>query len=138
MPEFTLDVYGKEYVIDAPDEKSAVDAALGDYKANFGEPQASASAQMPVESGTLLTTPLEGGGQPAQQPAPPSEAAQIAGGALRGGATIGAGALAGAAMGAPLAGVGAIPGAIAGASAAALTGPILEGINQTFGTNYRQ
>ena len=136
MPEFTLDVYGKEYVIDAPDEKSAVDAALGDYKANFGEPQVPASAQMPVESGTLLTTPLEGGGQPAQQPAPPSETAQIAGGALRGAATIGAGALTGAAMGAPMAGVGAIPGAIAGASAAALTGPILEGINQTFGTNY--
>ena len=98
--------------------------------------QRTGATQLPVESGTMLATPLEGGGQPAQQPVPPSEPAQIAGGALRGAATIGAGALAGAAMGAPLAGVGAIPGAIAGASAAALTGPILEGINQTFGTNY--
>ena len=105
-----------------------------DLMALYNQQQAG-SAQLPVEPGTMLATPLEGGGQPAQ-PAPPSEAAQIAGGALRGGATIGAGALAGAAMGAPLAGVGAIPGAIAGATAAALTGPILEGINKTFGTNY--
>jgi len=130
MPEFTLDVYGKEYVIDAPDERSAVEAALGDYKANFGEPQAPVGAQIPVEQAGMLQQPL-GNVEPQA-----SEAAQIAGGALRGAATIGAGVLAGAAMGAPLAGVGAIPGAAAGAAAAALSGPILEGINQTFGTNY--
>jgi hypothetical protein len=33
-------------------------------------------------------------------------------------------------------GLGGPPGALAGAGAMALTGPILEGINQTFGTNY--
>ena len=87
------------------------------------------ATQLPIESGTMLATPLEGGGQPAQQPVPPSEAAQIAGGALRGGATIGTGALIGLGLGGP-------PGALAGAGAMALTGPILEGINQTFGTNY--
>jgi len=129
MPEFTLDVYGKEYVIDAPDQKSAVDAALGHYKTTYGEAQP-AAAVAPVEQAGMLQQPIE---VPA---APPSEAAQIAGGALRGGATIGAGALAGAMAGAPFGGVGAIPGAAAGATAAALTGPILEGINQTFGTNY--
>jgi len=91
--------------------------------------QRTGATQLPIESGTMLATPLEGGGQPAQQPAPPSEAAQIAGGALRGGATIGTGALIGLGLGGP-------PGALAGAGAMALTGPILEGINQTFGTNY--
>jgi hypothetical protein len=96
----------------------------------YNQQQASAGAQMPVEQAGMLQQPM-GNIQPQ-----PSEPAQIAGGALRGAATIGAGALAGAAMGAPLAGVGAIPGAAAGAAAAALTGPILEGINQTFGTNY--
>lgn len=128
MPEFTLDVYGKEYVIDAPDQKSAVDAAMGHYTSTYGEAQPAAAAA-PVEQTGMLQQPIE-------VPAQPSEAAQIAGGVARGGATIGAGALAGALAGAPLAGVGVIPGAIAGASAAALTGPILEGINQTFGTNY--
>jgi len=129
MPEFTLDVYGKEYVIDAPDQKSAVDAALGHYKTTYGDAQP-AAAVAPVEQAGMLQQPIE---VPA---APPSETAQIAGAALRGGATIGAGALAGAIAGAPFGGVGAIPGAAAGATAAALTGPILEGINQTFGTNY--
>ena len=62
MPEFTLDVYGKEYVIEAPDEKSAVDAALGDYKASFGEPP-TAGAQMPVERPDMLVTPIEFAGK---------------------------------------------------------------------------
>lgn len=99
-----------------------------DLMALYNQQQAG-SAQLPIESGTMLATPLEGGGQPAQQPAPPSEAAQIAGGALRGGATIGTGALIGLGLGGP-------PGAAAGATAMALSGPILEGINKTFGTNY--
>ena len=133
MPDYELTIGGKTYDVTANSEADLPAIA----RHISGQIQAQpVTAQMPVESGTMLATPLEGGGQPAQQPAPPSEPAQIAGGALRGAATIGAGALAGAAMGAPLAGVGAIPGAIAGASAAALTGPILEGINQTFGTNY--
>ena len=66
MPEFTLDVYGKEYVIEAPDEKSAVDAALGDYMASFGEPP-TAGAQMPVERPDMLVTPLEFAGRPPQE-----------------------------------------------------------------------
>ena len=66
MPEFTLDVYGKEYVIEAPDEKSAVDAALGDYKVSFGEPPA-AGAQMPVERPDMLVTPIEFAGRPPQE-----------------------------------------------------------------------
>jgi uncharacterized membrane protein YeaQ/YmgE (transglycosylase-associated protein family) len=68
MPEFTLDVYGKEYVIDAPDQKSAVDAAMGHYKSTYGETaQQPVAPQVPIESGTLLTTPLEGGGRPAPE-----------------------------------------------------------------------
>ena len=66
MPEFTLDVYGKEYVIEAPDEKSAVDAALGDYRASFGEPP-TAGAQIPVERPDMLVTPLEFAGRPPQE-----------------------------------------------------------------------
>lgn len=66
MPEFTLDVYGKEYVIEAPDEKSAVEAALGDYRASFGEPP-TAGAQMPIERPDMLVTPLEFAGRPPQE-----------------------------------------------------------------------
>lgn len=133
MPDYELTIGGKTYDVTANSEADLPAIA----RHISGQIQAQpATAQLPVESGTMLATPLEGGGQPAQQPAPPSETAQIAGGALRGAATIGAGALAGAAMGAPLAGVGALPGAAAGATAAALSGPILEGINKTFGTNY--
>jgi hypothetical protein len=130
MPTFTVSVNGQEYDVDAPNEEYA-----GRAVAQMMRSQQPA-AQVPVEQTGMLSTPLEGGGQTQQQPQQPSEVAQIAGGALRGAATIGAGALAGAAMGAPLLGVGAIPGAAAGAAAAALTGPILEGINRTFGTNY--
>ena len=133
MPDYELTIGGKTYDVTANSEADLPAIA----RHISGQIQAQpATAQMPVESGTMLATPLEGGGQPAQQPAPPSEPAQIAGGALRGAATIGAGALAGAAMGAPLAGVGAIPGAAAGATAAALSGPILAGINQLLETNY--
>lgn len=134
MPTFTVTVNGQEYDVDASNEEYA-----GKAVAQMMKSAQPAAAQMPIEFGTLLATPLEGGGRPAseaQPAAPPSEVAQIAGGALRGGATIGAGALAGMAMGAPLAGVGAIPGAAAGAAAVALTGPILEWINRLFGTNY--
>ena len=138
MPTFTVTVNGQEYDVDAPNEEYAGKAVAQMMKS--AQPSEMPATQAPVESGTLMASPVEQAGM-LQQPLgnveqPPSEPAQIAGGALRGAATIGAGALAGAAMGAPLAGVGAIPGAIAGASAAALTGPILEGINQTFGTNY--
>lgn len=122
MPTFTVTARGQEYDVDASSEAVAAQAVAKML-------QSTQPAAAPVEQAGMLQQPIE-------VPAQPSEAAQIAGGALRGGATIGAGALAGALAGAPLAGVGAIPGAIAGASAAALTGPVLEGINQTFGTNY--
>jgi hypothetical protein len=124
MPTFTVSANGQEYDVDAPNEEYAAKAVAQMMKSTQQE------APAPVEQAGMLQQPIE---VPAQQP---SEAAQIAGGALRGGATIGTGALAGMAMGAPIAGVGAIPGAIAGATAAALTGPIIEGINKTFGTNY--
>jgi hypothetical protein len=134
MPTFTVTVGGQEYDVEAPNEEYAGKAVAQMLKSS--QP----AAQTIVETGGMLTAPLEGGGRPAPEmqgpPAPPSEAAQITGGALRGGATIGAGALAGMAIGAPFGGVGAIPGAAAGAAAAALTEPILEGINRTFGTNY--
>lgn len=65
MPEFTLDVYGKEYTLEAPDEKSAVEAALGHYKANFGEP--ATAVQTPFEQPSKLVTPLEFQGRPPEQ-----------------------------------------------------------------------
>ena len=138
MATFEVDVQGATYQVDAPDEATAWKWAVATHQQSQPAAGVISSTQMPVESGTLLATPLEGGrpATAAQPAAPPSEAAQITGGALRGGATIGAGALAGALAGAPIAGIGAIPGAAAGAAAAALTGPTLEGINRLFGTNY--
>ena len=145
MPEFTLDVYGKEYVIDAPDQKSAVDAAMGHYQSTYGKTQQPVAVQMPVEAGDMLATPIEGGGRLAPElqgpPAPPSEAAQITGGVIRGAGPIATGAAIGAALGAPIAGVGAIPGAFAGAGAMGIAqsetaGAVVDKINKTFGTNY--
>jgi hypothetical protein len=134
MPTFTVTVNGQEYDVDAPNEEYAGKAVAQMMKS--AQPSETVVSQAPIESGTLLPTPLEGGGKPsAQQPIEPQppeqsgEVAQIAGGALRGGATIGTGALIGLGLGGP-------PGALAGAGAMALTGPIISGINQTFGTNY--
>ena len=130
MPDYELTIGGKTYDVTANSEADL--PAIARYISGQSQ-QPVATQSIPVESGTMLATPMEGGGQPAPEmqgpPAPPSEAAQIAGGALRGGATIGTGALIGLGLGGP-------PGALAGAGAMALTGPILEGINQTFGTNY--
>jgi len=86
----------------------------------YNQQQAPTGVQMPVEQAGMLQQPMGNVEPQASQPA------QIAAGALRGAATIGAGALAGAAVGAPL----------AGAAAVALTGPAIEGINRIFGTNY--
>lgn len=57
MPEFTLDVYGKEYVIDAPDEKSAVDAALGHYQSTYGTPQQPVAATSPYAESSAVVLP---------------------------------------------------------------------------------
>lgn len=65
MPEFTLDVYGKEYTLEAPDERSAVEAALGHYRANFGAP--AASSQLTVERPGMLEQPIEFQGRPPEQ-----------------------------------------------------------------------
>ena len=141
MPKFTVTVDGQRYKVDAPDENLAAQAVS--EMIGSQQPTAEAAPQEPgllIDRKSMLATPIELTGQPAPeaqtQPVQPSEAAQIAGGALRGGATIGAGALAGAIAGAPLAGVGAIPGAAAGAAAAMMTAPIVNGINQLLDTNY--
>jgi len=94
-----------------------------DLMALYNQQQAPAGAQMPVEQAGMLQQPMGNVEPQASQPA------QIAGGALRGGATIGTGALIGLGLGGP-------PGALAGAGAMALTGPMVEGINQIFKTNY--
>lgn len=68
MPEFTLDVYGKEYVIDAPDQKSAVDAALGHYQSNYGQPQQPAVGPSPyAENVGMLEKPIEFQGRPTEE-----------------------------------------------------------------------
>lgn len=68
MPEFTLDVYGKEYVIDAPDQKSAVDAALGHYQSNYGQPQQPAAGPSPyAETPQMLQQPIEFQARPPQE-----------------------------------------------------------------------
>lgn len=69
-----------------------------------------------------------------------TSAAGLAGAAVRGAGPIAGGAALGAALGAPVAGVGAIPGAIAGAGAAALAplvgDPIVDTVNNLFGTKF--
>lgn len=77
----------------------------------------------------------------AQEAEPPrTSVAGVAGAAVRGGGPIAGGAVLGAALGAPVAGVGAIPGAIAGAGAAALAplvgDPIVDTVNNLFGTKF--
>lgn len=89
----------------------------------------------PIEQAGMLEKPI-GNIEPQL-----SEAAQIAGGAIRGAGPIATGALIGAGLGAPLAGVGAVPGAFAGAAAmgvaqSELAGAAVDKINKTFGTNY--
>jgi len=67
MPEFTLDVYGKEYVIDAPDQKSAVDAAMGHYQSTYGQSQQPAGPSPYAENVGMLEKPIEFQGRPAEQ-----------------------------------------------------------------------
>jgi len=67
MPEFTLDVYGKEYVIDAPDQKSAVDAAMGHYQSTYGQSQQPAGPSPYTENPQMLQQPIK------FQPRPPEE-----------------------------------------------------------------
>lgn len=68
MPEFTLDVYGKEYVIDAPDQKSAVDAAMGHYQSTYGKAQQPAAAASPyAENVGMLEKPIEFQGKPTEE-----------------------------------------------------------------------
>jgi hypothetical protein len=68
MPEFTLDVYGKEYVIDAPDQKSAVDAALGHYQSTYGQAQPFTAGPSPyAENVGMLEKPIEFQGRKPQE-----------------------------------------------------------------------
>lgn len=76
MPKFTVTVDGQRYKVDAPDENLAAQAVS---EMIGSQPTTSSStaqpiqptAQMPVESGTMLATPIEGGGRPAPAEAPP-------------------------------------------------------------------
>jgi hypothetical protein len=80
------------------------------------------------------------GGQVAAQPK--TTAAGLAGAATRGLALPVTGAALGALAGAPIGGVGAIPGALAGAGTAAIIGivgdPIVDTVNNLFGTKYQR
>ena len=69
MPKFTVTVDGQRYKVDAPDEEFAAQAV--------SQMLGAGAAQMPVESGTMLATPIKVAGQGAQQPQPtqiPAEA----------------------------------------------------------------
>jgi hypothetical protein len=77
-----------------------------------------------------------------QQAQPKTTAAGLAGAATRGLALPVTGAALGALAGAPIGGVGAIPGALAGAGAATIAGlvgdPIVDTVNNLFGTKYQR
>lgn len=84
MPTFTVTVNGQEYDVDAPNEEYAGKAVAQMMKSaqpsGTQQTAVAPAAQLPIESGTMLTTPLEGGGQPAPEmqgpPAPPEAMAQ--------------------------------------------------------------
>lgn len=129
MPTFTVSANGQEYDVDAPNEEYAAKAVAQMMKSTQQE------APAPVEQAGMLQQPIEVPAQPA------SEAAQIAGGVIRGGGPIATGAAIGAALGLPFAGVGAGAGAAAGAVAmgiaqSEIAGKAVDKINQLFGTNY--
>lgn len=128
MPTFTVTARGQEYDVDASSEEVAAQAVARML-------QSQQPAVAPVEQTGMLQQPIE---VPSQ---PPSDAAQIAGGAIRGAGPIATGAVIGAALGAPIGGVGAIPGAFAGAAAmgiaqSEIAGALVDKVNQTFKTNY--
>lgn len=159
MSIFTLDVGGKIYKIEAPDEASARDAALNHYEQNVEQQSAvpqsqpaqavqtepQPTAQTPVEAALLgegvspelsLSAKKTPGPEEAAKPEPPAETTPggVMAAAVRGASPVAAGAALGAAIGAPAAGVGAIPGAIAGATVAAFGDPIVGLVNRVFGT----
>jgi len=81
MPRYKVTVDGKSYAVTADSEADL--PAVVEHISQLSKPSAeaaasvSSAAQMPVESGTMLATPIEGAGQGAQQPPPtqtPAEA----------------------------------------------------------------
>jgi len=83
MPIYTFEIDGKKVKVEGDNENDASNFALQQYQqyqqSLTQQPQV-AGTQMPVESGTLLAAPMEGGGQPAPEmqgpPAPPEAMAQ--------------------------------------------------------------
>ena len=68
MPKFTVTVDGQRYKVDAPDEQLAAQAVSQMLESPSAPPEFAAApeagmAQVPVESGTMMATPLEGGGR---------------------------------------------------------------------------
>jgi len=81
MPRYKVTVDGKSYAVTADSEADL--PAVVEHISQLSKPSAEAAAsvlsaaQMPVESGTMLATPIEVAGQGAQQPPPtqiPAEA----------------------------------------------------------------
>ena len=67
MPKFTVTVAGQRYKVDAGDAQMAADAVSEMLSQQPSAQEPIAAQGVPVESGTMLATPMEGGGQPAAQ-----------------------------------------------------------------------
>jgi hypothetical protein len=80
MPKFTVTVGGQRYKVDAGDAQMAADAVSQMLSQQPSAQEPIAAQGIPVESGTLLAAPMEGGRQPAPEmqgpPAPPEAMAQ--------------------------------------------------------------
>jgi hypothetical protein len=80
MPKFTVTVGGQRYKVDAGDAQMAADAVSQMLSQQPSAQEPIAAQGIPVESGTLLAAPMEGGGQPTPEmqgpPAPPEAMAQ--------------------------------------------------------------
>lgn len=121
MPTFEVDVQGRTYEVDAPDVNTAWEWATQAHLSRAEDQQM--AVPVPTAPAEPQTT-LEG----------------LAGAATRGLALPAAGATAGAIGGAFFGGVGAGPGALAGGGAGVLAqtvgDPVVETINNLFGTKY--
>ena len=142
MPIYKVEIYGKNFRVDAPSEDalpSIVDEMVKMYNLKPTDTQPVEGPPAPPEAATAPTeAPLpSAASEEAMIGKPETTAGGVAGAALRGLSPAAVGAVGGAIMGgAPTGGIGAVPGALIGAAGMTLADPVVAGINSLFGTHY--
>ena len=142
MPIYKVEIYGKNFRVDAPSEDalpSIVDEMVKMYNLKPTDAQPVEGPPAPPEAAAAPTeAPLpSAASEEAMIGQPETTAGGVAGAALRGLSPAAVGAVGGAIMGgAPTGGIGAVPGALIGAAGMTLADPVVAGINSLFGTHY--